>query len=378
MIIETHVVINIGDKDQYESTKPDTTKEVDPIMLSIFAHRFMAIAEQMGRSLQKTSVSTNVKERLDYSCALFDSAGGLVANAPHLPVHLGSMSTCVKRQAEIWKGRLVEGDVIVSNHPEYGGTHLPDITVITPAFNDGGDKILFYVASRAHHADIGGILPGSMPPHSRELYQEGAAIKSEKLVSAGRFNEDRITKLLHREPAKYQGCSGTRCLADNISDLKAQISSNLKGINLISTLIEEYGEELVNFYMISIQNNAELSVRNLLKDVSKRFEGQDLSAVDYMDDGSPIKLKIMIDAEKGEAVFDFAGTGPEVYGKSPFPLQVISYLPGSGQHKRTPSRDVQRNNILSPLPHLSRDPSKPRLLEAYHSSHPPWILPLPV
>jgi 5-oxoprolinase (ATP-hydrolysing) len=315
LIIETHVVINIGDEELKDKSKADTTKEVDPIMLSIFAHRFMAIAEQMGRALQKTSVSTNVKERLDYSCALFDSTGGLVANAPHLPVHLGSMSTCVRRQAEIWKGKLVKGDVIVSNHPEFGGTHLPDITVITPSFSASGDKILFYVASRAHHADIGGILPGSMPPHSRELFQEGAAIKSEKLVCAGRFNEERITELLVKEPASYQGCSGTRCLADNISDLKAQISSNMKGINLISALIEEYGEEVVNFYMVNIQNNAELSVRNLLKEVSKRFEGQDLSAIDYMDDGSPIKLKITIDAEKGEAVFDFAGTGPEVYGK---------------------------------------------------------------
>jgi 5-oxoprolinase (ATP-hydrolysing) len=327
LIIETHVVINIGDQELKDAAKPDTTKEVDPIMLSIFAHRFMAIAEQMGRALQKTSVSTNVKERLDYSCALFDSTGGLVANAPHLPVHLGSMSTCVKRQAEIWKGKLEKGDVIVSNHPEYGGTHLPDITVITPAFNEKGNKILFYVASRAHHADIGGILPGSMPPHSRELYQEGAAIKSEKLVSAGRFNEERITELLLTEPAKYDGCSGTRCLADNLSDLKAQISSNMKGINLISALIEEYGEEIVNFYMVNIQNNAELSVRSLLKEVSKRFEGQDLSAVDYMDDGSPIKLKITIDAEKGEAVFDFDGTGPEVYGKyyfSPLFIEVIA------------------------------------------------------
>jgi len=314
LIIETHVVINIGEQELKDTSKPDTTKEVDPIMLSIFAHRFMAIAEQMGRALQKTSVSTNVKERLDYSCALFDSTGGLVANAPHLPVHLGSMSTCVKRQADIWRGKLEKGDVIVSNHPEFGGTHLPDITVITPAFDGKGDKILFYVASRAHHADIGGILPGSMPPHSRELYQEGAAIKSEKLVNAGRFNEKRIIELLLKEPAQYPGCSGTRCLADNLSDLKAQISSNMKGINLISTLIEEYGEDVVNFYMINIQNNAELSVRNLLKDVSKRFEGQDLSAVDYMDDGSPIKLKIAIDAEKGEAVFDFNGTGPEVYG----------------------------------------------------------------
>ncbi|EXJ60174.1 5-oxoprolinase (ATP-hydrolysing) [Cladophialophora yegresii CBS 114405] len=319
LVIETHVMINIGEEG---TSKKANAEEVDPILLSIFAHRFMAIAEQMGRALQKTSVSTNVKERLDYSCALFDEQGGLVANAPHLPVHLGSMSTCVRTQAEIWRGKLKKGDVVVSNHPEYGGTHLPDITVVTPAFS--GDKIIFYVASRAHHADIGGILPGSMPPHSRELYQEGAAIKSEKLVSEGKFDEKKITELLYDEPAQYPDCSGTRCLADNLNDLKAQIAANQKGINLISALIEDYGEDVVQFYMQNIQNNAEKSVRELLKEVSKRFEGKDLQAVDYMDDGSPIALKISIDAEKGEAVFDFEGTGPEVYGNINAP-EAVTY-----------------------------------------------------
>ena len=318
-IIATHVVINIGDE---SSNKKANATEMDPILLSIFAHRFMAIAEQMGRALQKTSVSTNVKERLDYSCALFDETGGLVANAPHLPVHLGSMSTCVRTQAQIWKGKLKKGDVVVSNHPEYGGTHLPDITVITPAFS--GEKIIFYVASRAHHADIGGILPGSMPPHSRELYQEGAAIKYEKLVSEGEFNEKRMNEILYDEPAQYPGCSGTRCLADNINDLKAQIAANQKGINLISALIEDYGEDVVRFYMGNIQDNAERSVRELLKGVSKRFEGKELRATDYMDDGSPITLKISIDADRGEAVFDFEGTGPEVYGNINAP-EAVTY-----------------------------------------------------
>lgn len=153
-----------------------------------------------------------------------------------------------------------------------------------------------------------------MPPHSKELFQEGAAIKSEKLVSEGRFNEERITELLYDEPAKNPGSSGTRCLADNLNDLKAQIAANQKGISLISTLIGDYGEDVVQFYMRSIQKNAELSVRNLLKSVSKRFEGEDLRAVDYMDDGSPIQLKVSIDAEEGKAIFDFEGTGPEVYG----------------------------------------------------------------
>lgn len=155
-----------------------------------------------------------------------------------------------------------------------------------------------------------------MPPHSKELYQEGAAIKSEKLVSEGKFNEERITELLYIEPAQYPGCSGTRCLADNLNDLKAQIAANKKGIGLIGALIEEYGEDAVLFYMRQIQDNAELSVRNLLKEVSRKFSGRDLSAIDYMDDGTPIKLKITIDAEQGEAVFDFNGTGPEVYGEN--------------------------------------------------------------
>ncbi|KAK4219113.1 5-oxoprolinase [Rhypophila decipiens] len=324
LVLETHVVIDIRRDEKDKSGTEAGEREVDPILLSIFGHRFMAIAEQMGRALQKTSVSTNVKERLDFSCAIFDATGGLVANAPHLPVHLGSMSTCVRRQAEIWKGKLKKGDVIISNHPSYGGTHLPDITLLMPAFNEAGDKILFYAASRAHHADIGGITAGSMPPHSRELFQEGAAIKSEKIVSEGKFNEERITELLYKEPAKYPGCSGTRCLADNINDLRAQVSANQKGISLIETLIAEYGEDTVQFYMVAIQNNAEMQVRNLLKSVSNRFQGKDLSAVDYMDDGSPIRLKIAIDAEKGEAVFDFDGTGPEVYGNINAP-EAVSY-----------------------------------------------------
>ncbi|KAI1344744.1 5-oxoprolinase [Xylariaceae sp. FL0016] len=325
LILMTHVVIDLEREGKDDSQKDKSTeREVDPILLSIFGHRFMAIAEQMGRALQKTSVSTNVKERLDFSCAIFDPTGGLVANAPHLPVHLGSMSTCVRTQAKIWEGKLNKGDVIISNHPSYGGTHLPDITLLMPAFNEKGDKILFYAASRAHHADIGGITAGSMPPHSRELFQEGAAIKSEKIVSEGKFNEARITELLYKEPAQYPGCSGTRCLADNINDLRAQVSANQKGISLIEGLIAEYGEETVQFYMVNIQHNAELCVRHLLKQVYKRFEGEDLSAVDYMDDGTPIKLKVTIDPDKGEAVFDFNGTGPEVYGNVNAP-EAITY-----------------------------------------------------
>jgi 5-oxoprolinase (ATP-hydrolysing) len=161
-----------------------------------------------------------------------------------------------------------------------------------------------------------------MPPNSRELFQEGASIKSEKLVSEGQFNEDRLVELLQDEPAQYAGCSGTRCLSDNLNDLKAQVAANQKGIKLISTLIEDYGEDVVQFYMVSIQNNAELSVRSLLKDVYKRFEGHKLQAQDFMDDGSPICLNVTIDPEKGEADFDFEGTGPEMYGEFSLP-QVL-------------------------------------------------------
>ncbi|CAK7245924.1 MAG: hypothetical protein STHCBS139747_007529 [Sporothrix thermara] len=330
--LATHVIIDIerdtrgskADKADKAEKKVAGEREVDPILLSVFGHRFMAIAEQMGRALQKTSVSTNVKERLDFSCAIFDADGALVANAPHLPVHLGSMSMCVRKQAGIWRGKLQKGDVIISNHPSYGGTHLPDVTLIMPAFDRKGENILFYAASRAHHADIGGITAGSMPPHSRELYQEGAAVRTAKIVSGGRFDEQLVVDLFYKQPAQYPGCSGTRCLADNINDLKAQVSANQKGISLIETLFEEYGEDTVDLYMRAIQDNAASCVRALLKKVSKRFEGHDLSAVDYMDDGSPIRLRVTIDADKGEAVFDFAGTGPEVYGNINAP-EAVTY-----------------------------------------------------
>ncbi|EXJ77317.1 5-oxoprolinase (ATP-hydrolysing) [Capronia epimyces CBS 606.96] len=286
---------------------------VDPIRLTIFGHRFMSVAEQMGRTLQKTAVSTNIKERLDFSCALFSPDGGLVANAPHVPVHLGSMQFAVRFQHRRWLGNLKDGDVLVSNHPISGGTHLPDVTVITPVFNPGTDEIIFYVASRGHHADIGGILPGSMPPNSTELWQEGTAIESEKVVENGVFNEARMRELFLDLPARFPGCSGSRNISDNLSDLKAQIAANARGITLIRALIEEYGLDLVQMYMYAIQSTAELAVRNLLKGLYHQYRGAPLEALDFMDDGTPIKLKITIE-EDGSAVFDFTGTGPEVNG----------------------------------------------------------------
>lgn len=244
IILKSHIFIQISSKTDPKKDE-DASTYVDPVLLSIFGHRFMDIAEQMGNQLVKTSVSTNVKERLDFSCALFDPEGNLVANAPHVPVHLGSMSTCISAQAKLWKGKLKPGDVIVTNHPEIGGTHLPDITVISPAFSDITGELVFYVASRAHHADIGGILPGSVPPNSKELFEEGAAIYSELLVKEGEFQEDLIRHILLEKPAEYPGCSGSRRISDNISDLKAQIASNNKGIQLIAKMIEENGGNVV-------------------------------------------------------------------------------------------------------------------------------------
>ncbi|CAG8444302.1 15333_t:CDS:10 [Acaulospora colombiana] len=310
LITTSHIIITVG-----EGARPEITAELDPIQLSIFGHRFMSIAEQMGNTLQKTSVSTNIKERLDFSCALFGADGGLVANAPHLPVHLGSLSHAVIYQINFYNGGALEdGDVIMTNHPK------ADITIITPVFNEG--KIVFFVASRGHHADIGGSLPGSMPPHSKELYQEDAAIKSFKIVSGGKFDIDGLTDILLHQPARYPGCSGTRCLRDNISDLKAQVAANHKGITLVKALIRECGLDVVQAYMMHIRKNAELSVRELLKDVRRKIGSNVLKAMDYMDDGTPIKLQITIDEKEGSAVFDFAGTGPEVYGNTNAPSSV--------------------------------------------------------
>lgn len=322
-VLETCLVIDLYSAAQHANNSAESVEKkiaIDPVRLSIFGHRFMSIAEQMGLTLQKTSVSTNIKERLDFSCAIFSPDGGLVANAPHVPVHLGSMQFAVRYQHQHWLGKLKDGDVLVSNHPNCGGTHLPDVTVITPVF-DGAD-IVFYVASRGHHADIGGILPGSMPPKSTELWQEGAAIRAEKIVDGGRFDDARMTELLLHEPSKHDGCSGTRCLADNLSDLKAQIAANTRGIQLIRSLIVEYGLSCVQAYMNAIQSTAETAVRNLLRELSGRFGGQPLEAIDYMDDGTPIKLRIQIDKVSGSAVFDFHGTGSEVYGNTNAPVAI--------------------------------------------------------
>jgi 5-oxoprolinase (ATP-hydrolysing) len=302
------------------------TTTLDPIYLSIFAHRFMGVAEQMGRTLQRTSISVNIKERLDFSCALFDETGGLVANAPHLPVHLGAMQEAVRYQLKHW-GRegLRDGDVLVSNHPQLaGGSHLPDITVITPVFDEG--RLVFFVASRGHHADVGGLAPGSMPPMSKRLDEEGAAIVAFKLVEGGVFQEAGITALLGA-PARVPGCSGTRNLQDNLSDLRAQVAANTQGRLLMQGLISEYGLGVIQAYMQHIQDNAEQAVRAMLTRFSLSQELPEVGTVgaeDFLDDGTPICLEVTIDRARGSAVFDFAGTGPELYGNLNAPPAVTA------------------------------------------------------
>lgn len=275
--------------------------ELDAVQLSLFGSRFMSIAEQMGRVLQRTAVSTNIKERLDFSCAVFGPEGDLVANAPHQPVHLGSMGEAVRHQIELNPQPISDGEVWVSNHPATGGSHLPDITVITPIVQEG--KPIFFVASRGHHADIGGSTPGSMPPFSRSLEEEGVCIKTFKLVQNGEFQEMEITKILTG--------AGTRALADNLSDLKAQIAANHKGLVLLNELVQTHTLEVVQAYMKHLCDNAGQSVRDLLK----KFSGEQsvsLQAEDFMDEGSCIALSIDIDNMTGSAKFDFTGTSAEL------------------------------------------------------------------
>ncbi|XP_022924406.1 5-oxoprolinase [Cucurbita moschata] len=313
-------------------TEKVSEKVADVVQLSIFNHRFMGIAEQMGRTLQRTSISTNIKERLDFSCALFGPDGGLVANAPHVPVHLGAMSSTVRWQIDYWGDNLNEGDVLVTNHPCAGGSHLPDITVITPVFDNG--KLIFFVASRGHHAEIGGITPGSMPPFSKSIWEEGAAIKAFKLVEKGIFQEEGIIKLLQFPNSDEGVIPGTRRLHDNLSDLHAQVAANHRGISLIKELIAQYGLNTVQAYMTYVQLNAEGAVREMLKSVASRVssnsagsaEGSSITIEeeDYMDDGSVIHLKLTIDPRKGEANFDFSGTSPEVYGNWNAPEAVTA------------------------------------------------------
>jgi 5-oxoprolinase (ATP-hydrolysing) len=271
----------------------------DPVLLEIFNNLFMSIAEQMGYRLQNTAHSVNIKERLDFSCAVFDDAGELVANAPHMPVHLGSMGASITAVIDANKGSIRPGDVYVLNDPYAGGTHLPDVTVVTPVFDDSGSKILFYVGSRGHHADIGGTTPGSMPPDSKTIDEEGVLLTNFKLIEAGVMREAQFRHAL--ESAPYP----TRNTEQNLADLRAQVAANEKGREELLKMVQHFGLETVQAYMRHVQDNAEESVRRVIGALKDgQFEVP-------IDNGSCIKVAIRVNAKERSAEIDFTGTSTQ-------------------------------------------------------------------
>jgi 5-oxoprolinase (ATP-hydrolysing) len=273
--------------------------KADPVMLEIFNHLFMSIAEQMGVTLQNTAYSVNIKERLDFSCAVFDRDGRLIANAPHMPVHLGSMDRSVESIIRDNKGRIRPGDVFALNAPYNGGTHLPDITVCTPVFDERGETLLFWTASRGHHADIGGTAPGSMSPLATSIHEEGVYIDNFLLVDRGRFRERELYALLKSGPYP------ARNPLQNVNDLKAQIAACEKGVRELKRMVEMFSLEVVEAYMGHVQDNADESVRRV---IDRLADGE---AESMSDQGAIIKVKISVDKERREATVDFTGTSPQ-------------------------------------------------------------------
>lgn len=305
------LIIRFSGMNEKPSVTEATSTHADPVTLELFNNKFMAIAEEMGVTLCHTSHSVNIKERLDFSCALFDPEGRLIANAPHMPVHLGSMGESVRSVVNAFSGKMQPGDVYLLNNPYRGGTHLPDITVVTPVFDgsakpertagceDRSGKPIFYTASRGHHADIGGITPGSMPPASKHIDEEGALIDPMLLVREGEFQESEIRNVL------LKGTFPTRNVEQNISDLKAQVAANNRGVISVLKMIEDYGLETVYAYMHFVRKNAEDCVRDAIGKLS------DGSFELKMDSGSTIKVNISVDHETRTATVDFAGTSPQ-------------------------------------------------------------------
>jgi 5-oxoprolinase (ATP-hydrolysing) len=282
----------------------------DPVMLEIFNNLFMSIAEQMGIRLESTAHSVNIKERLDFSCALFDPYGNLIANAPHIPVHLGSMGESIKEVIKDRGDTMKAGDVYVLNDPYHGGTHLPDITVVTPVYDEAGREILFYVASRGHHAEIGGLTPGSMPSVSTRVEEEGVLIRSWLLVESGAMLETETIEALRSAPYP------SRNPANNIADLRAQVAANEKGVRELRAMVEHFGLDVVHAYMRHVQDNAEEAVRRVipaLRDGSYHYE---------LDNGAVIKVAIRVDPGNRTADIDFTGTSPQLTSNFNAPSSV--------------------------------------------------------
>ena len=294
----------------------NTLSKPDPVRLEIFKNLYQFIAEQMGIVLQNTSASVNIKERLDFSCAIFDASGSLVANAPHIPVHLGSMSASVTSLISDVGDKIKPGDVYLSNNPYNGGTHLPDVTAITPVFPDRGERRfaptqpIFYVASRGHQADIGGITPGSMPPHSTNITEEGILFDNFLLVSGGNLREDAVREILsnHTYPA--------RNINQNIADFKAQIAANNRGVSELLKMVSQYGLDTVQTYMQFVQDNAELAVKKAIASL------KDGEFTYQMDNGAQIKVKVTLDRDNNHATIDFTGTSPQLESNFNAPAAV--------------------------------------------------------
>jgi 5-oxoprolinase (ATP-hydrolysing) len=291
--------------------------QVDPVLLEVFNNLFMNIAEQMGLQLQNTAYSVNIKERLDFSCALFDADGNLIANAPHMPVHLGSMSESIKTVIARNRGSMRRGDVYVLNDPYHGGTHLPDVTVVTPVYlelsEDGATREpTFYVGSRGHHADIGGLTPGSMPPFSTRIEEEGVQLDNVKLVEQGRLREAEILALL------AGGEYPSRNPQQNLADLKAQIAANEKGVQELARMVAQYGLDVVRAYMRHVQDNAEESVRRVIGAL------KDGHFVLPLDNGACIEVAIRVNPRERSAVIDFAGTSAQLANNFNAPKAVTT------------------------------------------------------
>ena len=298
------------------TARPATTEvgtDADPVMLEIFNNLFMSVAEQMGVRLQATAHSVNIKERLDFSCAVFDADGGLIANAPHMPVHLGSMGESIKMVIKR-NPRIRRGDVYVLNDPYHGGTHLPDITVVTPVFarrtTGPADDIWFYVASRGHHAEIGGVSPGSMPAASTRVEEEGVLIDNWLLVENGQLKEAETIKLL--QTAEYP----SRDPATNLADLRAQIAANAKGIAELHRMVEHFGLDVVQAYMGHVQQNAAEAVRRVITALDDGEFGYE------MDNGAVVRVAVRVNAEDRTAEIDFTGTSPQLAGNFNAPSSV--------------------------------------------------------
>ncbi|OGB07613.1 MAG: 5-oxoprolinase [Burkholderiales bacterium RIFCSPHIGHO2_12_FULL_65_48] len=276
---------------------------VDPVLLEVFNNLFMNIAEQMGLQLQNTAYSVNIKERLDFSCALFDATGNLIANAPHMPVHLGSMGESIKTVIRENAGKMHPGDVYMLNDPYHGGTHLPDVTVITPVYVAEGKEPTFYVGSRGHHADIGGTTPGSMPPFSTRIDEEGVQINNVKLVDRGIFLEEEVRSLLTTGGGTTPYPS--RNPQQNLADLRAQIAANEKGVQELSKMVGQFGLNVVQAYMRHVQDNAEESVRRVITQLK---DGQFTLK---LDNGAQISVSVKVNVAERSAVIDFAGTSAQ-------------------------------------------------------------------